>query len=251
MPGAMPIFRNFLATLVEQPQHDTSTLLRAALTRCLAILKQAQRREVAAAAQCEKNVLLASTMLLSTAASLFKVGDPLLDRFVDELCECLETPLPTKLAAGCCRSLLLQSRKGKVERHLEQQLLPKLIAFITREPDEEEAAEIAASQNICTATLVAYVQSLDKPRRSEGMSLVIPVLLAAAEQEGTLTQTDIAVRLLEIAQIDQSSFRAIVGAMDADTKSFMEEVLKAGGLGRQQEGPKKEEPAIALKMFGS
>lgn len=247
----MPIFRNFLNTLVKQPQHDTPVQLRAALTRCIGILKQAQRREVSAAVQCEKNVLLASTILLSTAGSFFKLGDPLLERFVVELSECLEIPLPSKMAAGCCRSLLLQSKKGKTEAYIADLLLPKVINFVTREPDDEEVKEMAESQNICTAALVAFVQTLESQRTNYGMSVVIPVLLAAAEQDGSLSHSDIATRLLEIAAIDQAVFRSVVGGLDVKTKSIMEEVLKAGGLGRQQEGPKKEEPAIALKMFGS
>lgn len=201
------------------------------------------------AVQCEKNVLLATAILLTTAGSLFNEDDPLLERYVDELTGCLEVPLPSKVAAGCCRSILLNSRKGKAEAAMAAMLLPKVINFITRENDEDVEG-IDESRRLCIHTLVAFVQSLDKSQVSPSMALIMPTLLQFANQEGSAVYRDIAARLLELASVDQATFRGIVSSMDPEVKSFMEEVLKALG-GQEQKNTQEVEPTIALKMFGS
>ncbi|KAF2097074.1 HEAT repeat protein-like protein [Rhizodiscina lignyota] len=249
VPSALPIFRKFLTSLAREPQQDTPRQLRGALTKCLATLKRSQQRQVETSIQCEKNVLLASTILLSTAGSLFNGADPLLERLIDDMTECLDSPMPSKVAAGCCKSLLVLSRRGKTEEAIATMLLPKVIAFVTREADDEEVEGLEESRMICVSALVAFVQSLDKAQVAPSMALVIPTLLKRASLEGSTVHKEIAARLLELAAVDQTIFRAIVGGMEPEMKSFTEDVLKA--LSSEEKKEKQVEPTIALKMFGT
>lgn len=249
VPSALPIFRKFLTSLAREPQEDTPRQLRAALTKCLGILRRSQAREVENAVQCEKNVLLASTIVLSTAGSLFRPNDPLLERLVDDMADCLDSPLPSKVAAGCCRSLLLLSRKGRTEEAVAAMLLPKVVAFVTSE-DDEQVEGINEARSLCAQALVAFVQSLDKSQVSASMALVIPTLLKRASQEGSVVHRETAARLLELAAVDQGIFRGIIGGMDPEVKGFTEDVLKALG-GQEKQVKQTEEPTIALKMFGT
>jgi hypothetical protein len=68
VPQALPIFKRFITSLAPQAEatEDTSKQLRATLTRFLAILRHAQQREFDAALACEKNSVLATTILLSS-----------------------------------------------------------------------------------------------------------------------------------------------------------------------------------------
>jgi hypothetical protein len=106
VPQALPIFKRFITSLAPHAEatEDTSKQLRATLTRFLAILRHAQQREFDAALACEKNSILATTILLSSVASAFSPSDPLVKRFVDDLFDCLNARLTSKVAAGCCRS---------------------------------------------------------------------------------------------------------------------------------------------------
>lgn len=88
------------------------------------------------------------------------------------------------------------------------------------------------------------------------MSLVVPTLLARATAEGEDQYREISSRLLELAQVDQQAFRAVVGGMGASQRAFLEEILRSGQVasaasGRDDAGPNEGQPTIALKMdFG-
>lgn len=132
-------------------------------------------------------------------------------------------------------------------------LLPRLIAFVTTtdREDPEHARSLVAH------TLSQYVGVVSKDHTAIAMSLVLPTLLSRAASEGPEDKNiyrETSARLLELASVEQASFRGIVAGMSDGQKAFMEEVIKSG---RTNENVEKEtdsgsgQPTIALKMnFG-
>jgi hypothetical protein len=249
VPRALPIFKRFVTSLAPQAEatEDTSKQLRATLTRFLTILRHSQQREFDAAIACEKNTILATTILLSSAASAFSPADPLVKHFVEVLFDCLSARLTSKVAAGCCRSLLLLPKKGPFESGLASLMLPQILSFLANPSDTEGLEE---SRTTLASTLVAFISTLPKSeQRQIASKIIIPALLARAQKEPNTSQ-ETAARLLEIAGTDQAAFRGVVAGLDAEQKSFIEGVLKSG------QGPVRREvrddddggPKIALKM---
>jgi hypothetical protein len=251
----LPVFKRFLASIVpseRQPQIDTRNQLRASLARFLAILKQAQQREFEAAIQCEKNILLGSTILISSVGAVFDPEDPLLERFVEELVDCLESRLPTKTAANCARSLLLTPKRTSTDDAIAAILLPHLLSFLVNPSDIEGLDE---SRTIIARALTELVLSLaNTPTKSSiTMALVVPALLERAAKDGEPLYKETAARLFELATGAQEAFKAVVANLEAEKKTFLEEVLREGGMGKRGATRKEEgnEPSIALKLdFG-
>ena len=249
VPQALPIFKRFMTSLAPHAEatDDTSKQLRATLTRFLAILKHAQQREFEAALACEKNTILATTILLSSAASAFSPSDPLVKRFVDDLFDCLNARLTSKVAAGCCRSLLLLPKKGAFETGLAAQMLPHIISSVANPSDVEGLQE---SRTTLAQTLVAFISTLTKAeQRQVASKIIIPALLVRAQKEPNTSQ-ETAARLLELAGADQAAFRTVVGGLSAELRSFIESVLKSGQGPARREVSRDDDgqPKIALKM---
>lgn len=255
VPQALPILKRFVTSLVTPVgavTQELSTQLRATLTRFLAILKHAQQREFDTALACEKNTILATTILVSSTSSAFEANDPLLKRFIDELFDCLGNRMTSKVASGCCRSLLLLPKKGPVETTLASQLLPRLFTFLANPEDVEGLDE---TRTLVAQSLVAFIPTLPEASKKElAAKMVIPALLARAAKEPKAS-AETAARLLELAGADQAAFRTVVAGLNPEQRAFMESVLKSGGVGAKkgvERREESEEPSIALKMdFGS
>lgn len=252
VPKALPIFKRFISSLAPHAEatDDTGKQLRATLTRSLQVLKISQQREIEAALACEKNIILATTILLSSATSAFSGEDPLVKRFVEELFDCLINRLTSKVAVGCCRSLLLLPKKGNLEPSLAKMMLPQILNFLAN-PSEVEGLD--ETRTTLAQTLVSFISTLPKAeQRQVASKIIIPALLARAQNEPSAAQES-AARLLEIAQADQAAFRVVVGGLSAEQRSFMEGVLKSGQGPARREATRGEDdqPKIALKMdFG-
>ena len=252
VPKALPIFKRFITSLAPHAEatDDTSKQLRATLTRFLTILRHAQQREFDAALACEKNTILATTILLSSATSAFSPGDPLVKRFIDDLSDCVENRMTSKVAAGCCRSLLLLPKKGALEMGLAKMMLPQVLTSLANPSDVEGLDE---SRTTLASTLISFISTLPKPeQRQVAAKIIIPALLSRAEKEPKATQES-AARLLEIAQADQVAFRAVVSGLTPEQRTFMESVLKSGQGPARREVSRDDDgqPKIALKMdFG-
>lgn len=91
------------------------------------------------------------------------------------------------------------------------------------------------------------------------MALLIPALLMRARNEGEGTYKEIAAALLELAKVDAQTFRGMVTRMDAEQRSFTEEILRKGGIGggggkqgndgaEGADGEEQNVPSIALRM---
>ncbi|CAN9350342.1 unnamed protein product [Alternaria sp. RS040] len=253
IPQALPIFKRFITSLAPHAEgtDDTSKQLRATLARFLAILRYAQQREFDAALACEKNTVLATTILLSSVASAFSPDDPLVKRFIDDLFDCLGTVTTSKVAAGCCRSLLLLPKKSALETSIAKLILPPTLSFLASASDVEGLDD---SRTTLAQTLVTFISTLPQPpQRQTATKIIIPALLARARKEPKASQ-ETAARLLEIASADQQAFRGVVTGLDTEQRSFMESVLKSGQGPRRQEASREDDgmPKIALKMdFGS
>ncbi|KAK8212663.1 HEAT repeat protein-like protein [Phyllosticta capitalensis] len=273
VPQVLPIFRRFVASLSASynPDHpmqeETQAQLRSTLDRFLLIVKNAQKREFEAAPQCEKNTVLASTILLSSAANVLDPSDPLLARFIDELVDCLGNRVTSKVAANCCRSLLLLPKRGaggdaaKSPDHseaaatataLSKLLLPHLIPFLTHPTALEGLDE---SRTLVAHSLTLLPSTLPPPSIPSAVALVLPSLLARAKSEGSPVWRETADRLVELAGIDGTAFRGVVTGLQPDVRAFMEEVVRSGQSAKaREEGAGSEEdvrvgqPTIELKM---
>lgn len=253
VPQALPIFRRFVTTLArDSSSQETSQQLRGALVRFLSIMKNAQKRESEAALPAEKNCLLASTILVSSAGPALQEHDPLLSRYVKELSECLEARLTSKVAVGCCRSLVLLPRKGAVESSLTAQLLPRLVKILVIPSDVDGMDEI---RTMIAHALTQWTTTIERSQLPSATALTISTLLTRATREGEGTYKETASRLLDLAGADQMSFRAVVGQLPSEQRSLLEQILRSAGparpMAQEQHDDDVEEPSIALKMnFG-
>jgi HEAT repeat-containing protein 5 len=253
VPQALPIFKRFLTSILPagQPiQPETKGQLRASLTRFLAILKHSQNREFETAVQCEKNVLLASTILLSTADNAFAPDDPLLQRFVMELADCLESRLPTKMAASCARSLVLLHKRCPTDEAISASLIPHLLSFIVNPSDTKDLDESRSLiSHALTSFVLTFTNAPSQDKVTAAMALVMPALLSRASTEGKDVYKETATRLLELAAGAQAAFRSVVTGLSAEQRAFLEAVIKEGA-GRKETVRMEEtaEPSIELKM---
>jgi hypothetical protein len=248
IPKALPIFRRFISGVGTDPSEDTKKQIRSTLSRFLMILKNAQKREFEASLPCEKNTILAGTMLITSANAAFEANDPLLLRFVTELTECLDNPMTTKMAAGCVRTLLVVPIHGAAHSAILSRLLPRLITFLTTPSDLEG---IEQSRTIIAQSLTTSLSSFPTSKKLAGFALLIPTLLARAEKEdGETVQKETAARLMELAGNDAGAFRSVVLRLSGEQKTLMEKIIK-GSQGPKQEvreEVEEKEPTIALKM---
>ncbi|EME47591.1 hypothetical protein DOTSEDRAFT_41967 [Dothistroma septosporum NZE10] len=244
VPQALPIFRRFIASITEEERPETKQQVQNALKRMLTILRNAQKREAEASLPCEKNTLLTMTILLSTAQSLFDGDDPLMLRFIGELRECLTSPMTTKVAAGCYRTLLLQDVAPRLT-------FAHAVNFLLTAPDLEGMAE---TKPVMAQTLTTYTSTkVRTEQKPAAIVLALKTLLSCAARDGQSVYPSIAARLLELAAADNLTFRTLVGSLAGDEKQLMEKVLKSqtSNRGSRPDFSSDREPTIALKMnFG-
>ena len=243
VPQSLPILRKFASSLRDNPSGEIIEQIRNSLGRMVIILRNAQRRETEASLPCEKNCMLAITILLSSLSSVFPDDDPLVIRFVMELCESLETPPSSRIAAGCLNTLLTANIASDL-------LFSQGLAFLIL-PSNLEGIE--DSKSVVGKTLTRWACQAESSQRLAAISVLSQVFLARAIQIGPKSYPAMAARLLEMAGADGTVFRAIISGLQGEKKIKMEQILKSGaGIksdGRDAEGD--GEPTIALKMdFG-
>jgi HEAT repeat-containing protein 5 len=218
------------------------------LAQFLSILTKAQLRETENAISCEKNVLLTITILLTTAGGVFDPADSLLERFANELNDCLNSRISSKVGASCAQSLLLGPKKSPADSVFAAILLPHLLTFVA-EPSSTEGLDEARS--IVTRTLTSFPTSSAVPSSGvvTALAIVLPTILARASNEGTSSYKEIAQRLLECAATaGQDAFGPVVAGLAPDLRALLEEVVREGGGKREEKKEVSDEPAIALKM---
>ena len=252
VPQALPLFRRFIQSITLACSDDSTVTdqLRRCLQRFLSILAYAQRRETEASLSCAKNSLLASTILLTSGSSAFQRNEPLITKFLDEMLDCLHDVGLGKVAANCLRSLLLINPKSGTDEAIARYLIPRLLLFMgdtTQEDPENVRSLVARALTSFVSTLIRGAQY------PTALCMILPALLSRASAVGNEVFPETAARILELAAADQGGFKGVVGQLSAEQRSFMEQVIKKGGIGSgNQSGEDKAaeevEPTIALKL---
>lgn len=249
VPQALPIFKRFIGSLSIRPHSTTIGQICRTLTIFLTILRNAQKRENEASLACEKNAILASTILLTSTSNVFPAGEPLIPVFVGKVAECLDNPTTTNVAANCTRSLLSIQNQSPASSTIAASLIPHLLRFITSPSDLEG---IDDSRSIVAHALTSSTKSMDPGQTLPFAGLFVPALLSRAKMEGKSGYPETATRLLEFASANQQAFRSLVGSMPEAEKTFMEEIIREGSArsrGREETNKGDDrEPTIALKM---
>ncbi|CZS92890.1 related to rat omega-conotoxin-sensitive calcium channel alpha-1 subunit rbB-I [Rhynchosporium agropyri] len=256
VPQSLPILKRFMASIspaTKKGKPDANVMqVQGCLTRFLSIYLHAQKRESESSLPCVKNALLASTLLLTSGVNYMSASEPLVTRFLDEVIDCLSDRMTAKVAAGCIRTLVLQSPKTPADQSITRYLLPRLISFTTATniQDPENA------RSLVTHALTLYTTTLPSPQKAIAMSVIVPMLLSRANNEGKGVYQETSARLLDLAGSDQGAFRGVVGGMSVEQKGFMESVIlkgrqSEGSVGKVTNEDSGKEPTIALRMdFG-
>jgi hypothetical protein len=248
IPESLPIFKRFLSSITKKiPRPETTSQARTALARFIGILKTAQRREIEAAIPCEKNVLLASTILVTISGNILDPADSLLERLIGELIDCLNSRVPSKVAASCAQSLLLMPKKSPTDSAISAQLFPHLLTCVAQSTTVEGLEE---ARSIITRTIAMFPTSpaVSSAQTSAALALVLPTLLARASNDGPDSYKEVATALLECAKAGTQAFGPVVAGLEPDSRSLMEDVVREGGGRKEEMKDSSDEPAIALKM---
>ena len=255
VPQALPIFRRFIQSITLDASDDSAVAdqVRGCLQRFLSILAYAQRRETEASLTCVKNTLLASTILLTSGSSALPPNETLITKLLDETIDCLHDVGLAKVAANCLRSLLLINPKSSADEAIARYLIPRLLLFIgdTTQEDPENA------RSLVTRGITSFVSTVAQGTQiSTALCLILPALLSRASAVGKDVFPETAAGLLELASADQGGFKGVVGQMSAERRTFMELIIREGGIGtrnqsREDKAAEEIEPTIALKLnFG-
>lgn len=213
---------------------------------------------------CERNTLLAGTILLTNAFAAFEPQDELVRRWIDVVADCMGNSLTTKVAANASRLLLLLSlQKGSDKTgsasamSISAAMLPHMLLFLTQ-PSELEGTD--AARSVVSQALVAFTQGLDEgsPQVS-ALHVILPAFLERAQAEGEVVWKESNTRLLELASIDQDAFKRVILALPEELKTLLQEIIRhEGGVGQKSKSTRvrrvgtgsvdNQEPSIALKM---
>ncbi|SCV25881.1 related to rat omega-conotoxin-sensitive calcium channel alpha-1 subunit rbB-I [Fusarium fujikuroi] len=258
VPQSLSTLKRFVGSMSKSRRNQsngepssTDIQLQGCLRRFLSIYLNAQKREAPQSLTCVKNCLLATTILFTGGQNHLPASEALVARYLEELMDCLTDRMTAKIAANCIKSLLLQPSQTSADLSIARYLFPRLVAFVTdTDPEDPENARSLIAQTLCQ-----YVGTGVRGRHLAAMAVVIPTLMARATAEGEEVYQETSARLLELAAIDQETFRAVVGGMTDGQKGFLEEVIR---FGRQTTGQVSKaatgesgQPSIALKMdFG-
>ncbi|PFH59619.1 hypothetical protein XA68_12081 [Ophiocordyceps unilateralis] len=251
VPQSLATLKRFVAGMSRGTGTSDAVQLQACLRRFLSIYLHAQRREEPTSLACVKNCLLATTILLTSGRNMLPATDALVSRYLDELLDCLTDRMTAKIAANCIRSLLLQSKPTGADLSIARYLFPRLVSLVA----DAEASDPERARPLLGHTLCLYAGSLQGDRRTAAMSVVMPMLMARATAEGEEAYGETSARLLELAALDQATFRAIVGAMSGSQRTLLEEVIRSGrqaaSRAHKDSGTESQQPSITLKMdFG-
>ncbi|RCI09921.1 hypothetical protein L249_8394 [Ophiocordyceps polyrhachis-furcata BCC 54312] len=251
VPQSLATLKRFVAGMSRGTETSDAVQLQACLRRFLSIYLHAQRREEPTSLACVKNCLLATTILLTSGRNMLSVSDPFVSRYLDELLDCLTDRMTAKIAANCIRSLLLQSKPTGADLSIARYLFPRLVSLVA----DAEAEDPERARPLLGHTLCLYAGSLQGDRRTAAMSVVIPMLMARATGQGEEAYGETSARLLELAAVDQATFRAIVGGMSSSQRTLLEEVIRKGQQATsgadKDVGGESQQPSITLKMdFG-
>ena len=253
VPQSLPIFRSFLQTVAASPNDQTDSQFQSLLVQLSHVMRVAQRREFSSALQCEKNAMLGLSVIFTCVNSLLETGLSVVPKIIDDFIDCLGHGPTTKVAAGCCRSLLIQQQgRDEFTEEVASLLIPRLLNFFLSPSDVDGISETVTTVGQMLCSFVSTLQM--ESRKQTAIAMITPVLLTKAATEGTASYPEISKRLLELANTSSTSFRSVIALLDTDSKTILEQVLihgkehqnlqsKAQAAGRLE----GQEPTIALK----
>ena len=249
VPQAFPTFKRFLQTIASSSKsRDAERLSRGCLWQFLRVLMRAQRRENEFSLSCAKNTLLAITIVLTTIGASLPANEPLVDQALGELLDCLHDVGLGRVAANCLRSLLSTHPKSVSDEAVFRHLFPRLVHFLidTSVEDPENVRVVMAHSVALT------IKTVPPESRPALCAMIVPVLLKRAALDGPEVHREIAMRLVEVASVDQAAFRGVVAQMHGKQREFLENILKSEhGQGRPENVDYDEDdvkPSIALRM---
>lgn len=245
VPQALPIFRRFVRDLSSPWSADsidsndeariTSRQIRGCVTRFLAILRVAQRRELDTSLPCAKNTLLALTILFTSSGHMIPPNDPLIPQVLQEIVDCLQDLGLANVAAGCIRSLLHSAPRSPTDDAIARYLFPRLMAFVAGTPGADGTSPIDPENTKMSIahTLVSCVGTPTIPFSGTptAMALLIPTLLKRAQIEGQTAYKETAARLLDLVQVNPIAFKKFAADMEPESKALTEEILRSTGPG--------------------
>lgn len=264
VPQMLSIFKRFIQNITAQedtpPNPSSSSVVSSQLLGCLrrlhSILTIAQRRELESSLPCAKNTLLATTILLTSGSKALPASSPLITKLLDDLLDCLQDVGLASVAATCTRSLLLAtSSHSQTSQTISSYLFPRLLHFYT-----STSPSVTDPENIrplIAQALTSSVSTLPPSEIPTAFAILIPALLHRASVLGKEGYGECAARLLALAGVSQAAFKGCVMAMGLEMKGLMEDVIREGREGEQDDQRRRagagvrEEPTIALKFnFG-
>lgn len=266
VPQAMPVFKRFIGAVLQVDELPTaaSKQIRNLLGRFMVILRHAQKRENTSSLACEKNTLLASTILVTGAQQVLQAQDMCVVKFIDELVESIDSVATSAMAAGCARSLLLVARCSQISA----QILVRLLGLLSGPALEIEG--LRHGRTILVQALASFACAQPSDRKTHVFALVAASMLTYVRTSGhvaptrddaddeTVADADkatdvVAAHLLELAANDAAAFRSVVLHMSEEQRSLLQEVLhsahaRSGDDDESHTQHDTGEPSIALKL---
>ena len=115
VPQSLPILKRFITntSISRKNETDDITQIQGCLKRFLSIYLNAQKRETEASLPCVKNTLLASTVLLTSGKNYMSAAEPLVNRFLHELVDCLSDRMVHIFLLNVLPHILTTSRRPR------------------------------------------------------------------------------------------------------------------------------------------
>ncbi|KAK9458340.1 armadillo-type protein [Dipodascopsis uninucleata] len=197
-----------------------------------------------------RNCLLCVTVVLTSCEQILSPNDFLIDNCCAAMLEAFSNSELIPIASQCAKSFLITSSHSSFTQMLGRQLLPQLVAMVTRtELTSASGDEISAA--ICDV-LVAFIKSLEGERIAPAMSICIPAILYRLKDDMESSQpSDLRRQLVELANIDAISFKSVVSSLSVGQRSQLERLLRTPSSSSGYGYNNTQSPSIQLKTdFG-
>ncbi|KAK9449409.1 armadillo-type protein [Limtongia smithiae] len=184
-----------------------------------------------------KNCLLSLVVVVATCESILAANDPLIEDCCAVVIDSFNDPELVSVAAKCARSLLITSNRSSFSQILGRRLLPQLVALSSRDdmvgaPGSEN--DVAAMAVTVCDILIPFIKTLDGDRVAPAMAICIPIVLyavKASQDEGSGDVSAQRRQLIDIANVDNLSFRTVISALSIAQRSQLDKVLKGAATG--------------------
>lgn len=192
---------------------------------------------------------MAATLLITAGVNVLPPNDEQLPALCDHIIHALKDSQTATITIQCTRLLLATSPKSATDQEIVRYLLPKLITFVAEDEFHDVGNAVAA------VLTTSFIPVLFGDQVQIAMCLFVPMLLERARKGNSKSAPLCAARLLELAQANTGAFKAVVGNLEPQLRTFLEELLKANVASTGASTNRmsvSNQPSIALKMnFGA